>query len=379
MKRPIGLVIFALILFNQIAPAYTQRGASSIRSTKTDWDIQPSFMLDTVCFLNVLTGDPFYLDYYKDEYAKFKPQITPSVEKALANLKKKIKDEQGGIISAFLALDFSVTNDKTLDDMLRTVRDSSRMKAAFQKTVYYNDDDWKLYESVTGDLTEIFTFLRAIHFEQYWKQYALPKINKSISEIRPDLPKYNVVGEVQKLLGFPLQTNKITVNILYFSQPHGIRVTGLRFLTDASYPFEIVLRNAVHEPMHPPFDLKKDTELRVALYRLQKDEFLMDKINNHDKSFGYNSFEGFVEEDCVQALEQIISERFKIENDAHERWKENDNGMHVLAIALYSLMKAENFNGEKENFRSFLIRNITDGELAPGSIKLLYEKFYSTT
>jgi hypothetical protein len=52
--------------------------------------------------------------------------------------------------------------------------------------------------------------------------------------------------------------------------------------------------------------------------------------------------------------------------------------MHVLAIALYSLMKAENFNGEKENFRSFLIRNITDGELAPGSIKLLYEKFYST-
>ena len=33
---------------------------SELRAT-TDWRIEPSFTLDTVCLLNVLTGDPFYV------------------------------------------------------------------------------------------------------------------------------------------------------------------------------------------------------------------------------------------------------------------------------------------------------------------------------
>ena len=53
--------------------------------------------------------------------------------------------------------------------------------------------------------------------------------------------------------------------------------------------------------------------------------------------------------------------------------------MHVLAIALYSLMRSEDFNGEKENFRAFVIRNIKNGQLAPGTIKPLNEKFYSAS
>ena len=60
--------------------------------------------------------------------------------------------------------------------------------------------------------------------------------------------------------------------------------------------------------MHPPFDLKNDSELISALNKLKDDKFFMDKVLNHNTSFGYNSFEGFVEEDCVQALDQIINE-----------------------------------------------------------------------
>jgi hypothetical protein len=59
----------------------------------TDWRVNPSFMLDTLCFINVLTGDPFYLRYYKDEYARFEPQLTPAARIALSNLKRKIKDD----------------------------------------------------------------------------------------------------------------------------------------------------------------------------------------------------------------------------------------------------------------------------------------------
>src|SRR5687767_13076490 len=110
-----------IILFSVSLPCFgTPEKKAGIRRARfhktTDWRIQPSFTLDTVCFLNVLTGDPFYVDYYKDDYRRFEPQLTPAVRPALANLKRKIKDERKNIISAFLALYFSATDDRTLDD-----------------------------------------------------------------------------------------------------------------------------------------------------------------------------------------------------------------------------------------------------------------------
>jgi len=84
--------------------------------------------------------------------------------------------------------------------------------------------------------------------------------------------------------------------------------------------------------------LSADAVLKTALGSLRTDTFLMDKINNHNPAFGYNLFEGFIEEDCVQALEQIINEKFQVEVEAHKRWKQNDDAMHVFAVALYGLM-----------------------------------------
>ncbi len=147
-------------------------------------------------------------------------------------------------------------------------------------------------------------------------------------------------------------------------------------MTDVAWPLEIVLRNAVHEMMHPPYDLPNDTELREALSLLEDDEFLMDKVLNHNPAFGYNSFEGFMEEDCVQALEQIINEKLGFEREAQKRWKENDEGMHVFAVALYNLMKEEDYNEKGELFRDFLIRMMRTGKLAPGKIKQMYDDFY---
>jgi hypothetical protein len=105
---------------------------------------------------------------------------------------------------------------------------------------------------------------------------------------------------------------------------------------------------------------------------------LMDRVKNHNPSFGYNTFAGFIEEDSIQALEQIINEEFKTEVEAHRRWKENDDGMHVFAVALYSTMKSENFDGTRGKFREFLLRVIRSGKLSAGKIKPLYEAFYQT-
>lgn len=345
----------------------------------TNWRIEPSFKFDVLCFLNTLTGDSFYVEYYPKEYQEFKPLLTPTALAALADLKRKIKDENQGIISASLCLYFSATDDQTLDDLLKTLKNSDRMQNNLKQTPYYSEEDWQLYESVRPDLKTIFLFLKDIQFESYWARNVLPRVNQKITEIEKDLPGYNVIKEVETMLGFALPSNQITVFMLYYSQPHGIKVTGTRFLTDVAWPFEIVLRNAAHEMMHPPYDLAHDPELKKTLYLLKQDKFLMDKIENHNLAFGYNSFEGYMEEDCVQALEQIIDEKLKIEKEAHLRWKESDDGMHVFAVALYQVMKVENYNQKGELFRDFLVRMIQSGKLSPGNIKKIYDDFYQSS
>ncbi|MGA9997650.1 MAG: hypothetical protein WBP93_19705 [Pyrinomonadaceae bacterium] len=345
--------------------------------TRTDWRVAPSFKFDALCFLNVLTGDPFYVRYYKDEYTNFASQLTPSARAALAHLKRKIKDENKGIISAFFCLYFSATDDQTLDDMLRTLDNSERMKNSLKQTVYYNKEGWKLYESVRGDLKTLFLFLKEIGFADYWKQNLLPKVQQNISTFEKRLVDYNVVTEVEGLLGFALPSDTITIYMLYFAQPHGIRITGARFIADRSYPFTVVLQNALHEMMHPPYDLAHDGELRDALNSLKSDPFLMDKIQHHNPSFGYNSFDSFIEEDCVRALDQVASERLNVGREARRRWKDEDDGMHVFAVALYSVMRQENFSRSHEPFRDFLVRMIKTGKLSAGKTKLIYDAFYA--
>lgn len=91
----------------------------------TEWRVEPSLKYDALCFLNVLTGDSFYRKFYAAEYARFEPRLSPKVRAALANLKRKLKDENKNIVSAFLNLHFSATGAETLNEMLVALDDDS--------------------------------------------------------------------------------------------------------------------------------------------------------------------------------------------------------------------------------------------------------------
>lgn len=366
----------AFVLIGLAARLLAQDGRAEFHTT-TDWDLRPSFVFDTLCALNFLSGDKYYLEFYQPDYDRLFPQLRSEERAAFVSLRRRIKDQNGGIISAQLALYFSATDAETLEDMIRVVKDSSAMQRSLKATPYYSDDGWKVYEESRGDLEAAFRALKRIHFEADWEKLVRPKIDKSRAAIAQDLPKYNVIPRIEAVLGSPRPSNKITVYLLYYSQPHGIKITGTRFLTHYSYPFRIVLRNAIHEMMHPPYDLVHDADLRASLQSLRADAFLMDKVEHHDRSFGYNSLEGLEEEDCVQALEQILAEPLGMGGNPHQYWKEQDDGIHVLAVALYSLMKQQNFPDAHEAFPAFLNRMIHSGALSNGRIEELNRTFFA--
>ncbi len=128
-------------------------------SDTTAWQLTPSFKYDVLCFVNILTADEFYLKYYQKEYDNFKDKLTPEVSEALRSLKKKIRDDGGTIISAWLCLYFSVTGDETIDDMLVTLQNTDKQMEAFKTTPYYSEKGTAMYNSVRKELAIILTFL----------------------------------------------------------------------------------------------------------------------------------------------------------------------------------------------------------------------------
>ena len=364
-----------LLLCGLILPSSLH--AAPTAHDSTEWDLQPSLTFDALCLLNTLSADSFYLTYYQKDYDELSPKLTPAAKTALANIRHVVKDEQHGIISAGLCLYLSAVNDTTLDQLIATVDHPEAMQTALKLTPYYDETQWQGFIGLHADLRTVFLWMKETGFEAYWRATILPKVEHRFADIRKDLPKYNVIREDESLLGAPLPSNRITVYMLYYCMPHGIKIVGTRFLSDAHYPFDIVVRNSAHEMMHPPFDLAGDSALVSALNTLKQDSFLMGKVEHHNPDFGYNDFNGFIEEDCVQALEQVANRAMDIANEPRQRWTESDDGMHVFAVALYSVMVAEKYNANHERFGAFLTRMILSGRLGPGKIKGLYDAFYA--
>jgi len=366
------------LIFLLITTTIAIAAAKPDKKLVTDWKIEPSLKYDSLCLLNTLTGDPYYLDYYKKTYKDFSPRLTPAATTALAHLKKVIKDDGGGIISANLCLLFSACDAETLDDILVTIDRPEKLRENFAKTPYWDDDSWKRFESIRDDLRTIFRWYKEINFEKTWQEKARPNAESKAKKMFAEVSKYDVVPLVEQHLGHPLESHTITVYMLTYSQPHGIKIVGTRFLTDVAWPFVIVVRNSVHEMMHPPYKLDGDAELAAVFDTLRKDPYFSDKVEHHNKSFGYNTLEGFAEEDCVQSLDQLINEKLGVADAAKHRWTVSDDGMHVLAVALYQLMKQEKYPGGSpdKSFRDFLVRMNKEGKFAPGKIKALHEAMY---
>jgi hypothetical protein len=344
--------------------------------TSTDWQLKPSLKYDALCLFNVLSGDPYYLHYYQAEYDRFHPLFTPEEQAAFVQLKHVLKDENGEIVSATLTLYYSTVDDETLPEMIRTAHDSSAMEAALKKTTYWSETGWKSYDQARPALEVALRALDRVGFPDYWMHSARPRVESRIAELAHDLPRYNIVPAMENLLGFALPSQTITIYLLNYSEPHGIRITGLRFLTHVSYPFRIVMHNAIHEPMHPPYSYD-DPAVQRAIDLLGSDPLIADKVQNHDPSFGYNSTRGYIEEDSVQALEEIVSEQFGVGRNPCQYWQQQDGGIHVLAAAIYVGYKAA-LAKHPEPYSRWFTDAVTNRQIRGDGLKSTVASFFSS-
>jgi hypothetical protein len=88
-------------------------------------------------------------------------------------------------------------------------------------------------------------------------------------------------------------------------------------------------------------------------------------VRDHDPRWGSNSLEGILNEDLVQALDQLISEALGVARNPADRWRKSDDGMHVLAAAFYGLLRQDRWIETGGSIEAWLADATHRGRLTP--------------
>lgn len=344
-------------------PAFADVGS------KTRWLVRTSEGFDALSFLSPLSGDPFYLPYYEKEVAEFAPRMTQEAMTILKALMARAR-QADILLSPFLDLRFSAGPDQSIDELLLSASNpDSRLLPRFRGSPYWGKDDeeglaeWREFKAALPSLSAVLAALAEADFRGFRNAIIRRTGASRIAALNRALLDHDVIRWAEFYTGRGFEPS-IEIILLQFSNPHGIKIIGQRFLNGINYPVEIPIRNAGHEVLHPPVPMEGEAA-KAAMVIFEKDALLHRILAERDKSYGYGSIQGLFDEGLVKALDQLISERLGVPEDPRQRWRTQDGGMHILAAAFYGLMKQDGYARSGGDLEQWLLRQASKGTLAP--------------
>jgi hypothetical protein len=225
---------------------------------------------------------------------------------------------------------------------------------------YWSESDWAWFSKATPALISIFTAMQAADFAAF-RATRTTGLDARVRDVQRALDGFDVISLQKKLSGRDFDP-AIEVVLLQFVKPHGIKVQGQTFLQAIDYDTATTVRIAAHEMLHPPFD-KNGAAARAALEVLGSDPVIMKIVREHDPKWGYTTLEGMLDEDLVQALDQMISEALGVGRNPADRWRKADDGMHVIAAGLYGLLREDRWAERGGSIEKWLQQTAMNGRL----------------
>jgi hypothetical protein len=236
---------------------------------------------------------------------------------------------------------------------------------SYRASTYWDEKDWAWFDAAAPRLDIIISALAESGFASFRAERIGSAFDARIAEVQRSLDGFDVIRWQEKLTGRSFDST-IEIVLLEFSKPHGIRVQGQRFLQAADYDTETTVRIAAHEMLHPPVPMD-GAAAKAALAVLSRDPLIAKIVREHDPSWGYSTLEGMLNEDLVQALDQLLSEALGVARNPADRWRMSDDGMHVIAAGLYGLLRQDHWIDSGGSIDNWLMAVAQKGRLAPGS------------
>lgn len=336
-------------------------------TNRTQWKVRASEGFDAIAFLGPLAGTQLYLDYYAEDAAIFSPRLPEVVRSDIARLWKEAQKEGFGLLGPNLQVLFSANgNDATIDTLLAALRSrATAMLPSYRASSYWSKEDWAWFDRTAPRLDAIFSAMRSAGFAAFRNERVGAGLEARVADVARALGSFDVISWQEKLTGRTFDP-AIHVVLLQFSKPHGIKVQGQTFLQAADYDTATTVRIAAHEMLHPPVPMD-GAAATAALAAFARDPLMVRIVRDHDPQWGYTTLKGLLDEDLVQALDQLISEALGVGRNPADRWRKADDGMHVMAAGLYGLLRQDRWIDKGGSIERWLADAAAHGRLAPES------------
>lgn len=339
----------------------------ALAAAGTAWRVRSSEGLDAVAFLGPLSGTEMYRAIYAEDLAVFAPRLDASVGAEIAALSQSTIAAGMGLLSPSLAYVLSgAADNSSIEAVIDNLEArSSRLMTPLRATPYWSEAAWSWFDAAAPRLVSILAAMRDAGFGAF-RAERTPQIEGQMRDLQQALHGYDVIGWQERLTGRRFAP-VIEVVLLQFVAPHGIKVQGQQFLQSVDYGVEATVRNAAHELLHPPLDMAGPAA-KAALTVLERDALIGRIVAEHNPMWGYHNLPALLEEDIIQALDQLISEGLGVANKPWARWNAADDGMHVLAAGLYGLLTADRWAETAGSIETWLAGAAQDGRLESSSL-----------
>lgn len=338
-------------------------GGSPARRTR--WSVRPSEGLDAVSFLQPLSGRSLYTEAYAEELKAFAPRLPVDIRAEVPRLWAEAEKAGVGLLAPALDVIFSSGwNGDTLEAVLAGLEaPERRLLPAYRQSPYWEQETWAWLMGARDRLTTVFRAMRTAGFVGFREQRAGRALAERVKSVHNDLSGFDVIAWEEKLTGRVFDPT-INIVLLLFCKPHGIKVQGQTFLQAYDYDIPTTVRIAAHEMLHPPVPMDGEAA-RAALGVLSRDPLISRIVRDHDPRWGYTTLEGLLNEDLCQALDQLISEALGVGRNPADRWRESDDGMHVLAAGLYGYLREDGWKERGGSIEKWLGEAVASGRLDP--------------
>ncbi len=332
---------------------------------RTRWSVRPSEGLDAISFLQPLSGRSLYTEPYAEELKAFAPRLPLEVRADVPRLWAEAEKAGVGLLAPELDVILSSgRNGDTLDAVLAGLETPERnLLPAYRGSPYWEQETWAWLMGARERLTAVFRAMKTAGFARFREQQAGRALAERVTSVQRDLGEFDVIAWQEKLTGHSFDPT-INIVLLLFCKPHGIRVQGQTFLQAYDYDIPTTVRIAAHEMLHPPVPMH-GAVARAALAVISKDSLLTRIVRDHDPRWGYTTLEGLLNEDLCQALDQLISEELGVGRNPAKRWRESDDGMHVLAAGLYGYLRDDRWEQHGGSIERWLGETVAGGRLDP--------------
>lgn len=358
-RRHLLSVALALPLIPAL-PAFAQIAKPPMR---TRWNVTGSEGYDAIAFLGALSGRDLYRARYAAEADAFGPRLPAEIRADIPRLTDEA-DKSFGLLWPGLANALSGAGISTIDSVIALLSDlDGRVKPSYAKNPSGSESDWAWLKANAPRLIRIFTAMRDAGFAAFRLDRLGPDFEAKLAEEARALARYDVIRWQEKLTGRSFDPT-INVVLLAFAKPHGAKMQDQTFVQAFGNDTATTVRIASHEMLHPPFPMDGPVA-KAALAVLAKDPLIPRIVREHDPKWGYTTLDGMLNEDMCEALDQLISEALGFGRNPADRWRQADDGIHVLAAGLYGLLRQDKWVETGGDIEQWLARAVAAGRLAP--------------